>query len=85
MMHIVDYDGDQDAYFLMRLNDQSNQDESRYGACDDDCETTAPFIGILPNESEHEGGSPLHFHSDYEFESQQIDQEIAEAFKRGLP
>jgi hypothetical protein len=31
------------------------------GPCDDDCEETAPFIGMLPDESDHEDGSPLDF------------------------
>lgn len=86
MMNIVDYDGDQDAYFLMRLSDQANRNEERFGACEDDCEVTAPYIGILPDESEHEGGSPLRFHPDYEFEGQQaIDQQIQEALLKGWP
>jgi hypothetical protein len=33
----------------------------RHGPCEDDRERTAPYIGMLPEESEHEGGSPLKF------------------------
>ncbi len=33
----------------------------RSGACEDDWETAAPFIDILPEESEHQDGSPLSF------------------------
>lgn len=35
--------------------------DKRSGPCDDDCEVTAPFISILPDESAHEDGSPLDF------------------------
>jgi hypothetical protein len=35
--------------------------EKRSGPCEDDCEVTAPYIGILPEESDHEEGSPLDF------------------------
>lgn len=38
--------------------------DRRSGPCEDDCETTCPFIGILPEESDHEGGSPLDFDYD---------------------
>lgn len=31
------------------------------GANEDDCEETCPYVGILPDESEHEDGSPLDF------------------------
>jgi hypothetical protein len=91
MMHIVDYNGDDDAYFLMRLSDQADRDSERHGACDDDCEVTAPFIGILPDESEQEDGSPLRFKADPELISimggseAAIDSQIQEAFERGLP
>ena len=29
--------------------------------CEDDCESFAPYIGIMPEESTHENGSPLDF------------------------
>lgn len=28
---------------------------------EDDCESFAPYVGILPDESDHENGSPLDF------------------------
>jgi len=31
----------------------------KYGPCEDDYEFTCPFIGILPDESECEDGSPI--------------------------
>lgn len=80
MMHIVDYNGDDDAYYVMRLQDQADYEETRFGACDDDCEVTAPYIGILPEESGKENGSPLNFGKQF----LEIDQEIQEAFKRGV-
>lgn len=33
----------------------------RGGACEDDYEVSAPFVDILPEESEHQDGSPLSF------------------------
>lgn len=36
------------------------QDGDRSGTCEDDRETF-PFVNILPEESEHEDGSPLDF------------------------
>lgn len=41
--------------------DRIRETERREGPCDDDAETTAPFIGMLPEESDHEEGSPLDF------------------------
>jgi hypothetical protein len=37
------------------------ENEHRYGPCEDDYEVKCPYIGILPDESEHEDGSPLDF------------------------
>ena len=34
------------------------------GPCDDDCEYTAPYVGILPDESGKVNGSPLRFYRD---------------------
>lgn len=47
------------------------------GACEDDCEVTAPMIDMLPEESYKEGVSPLCFTND-------IDRKIEEAFVRGF-
>ena len=55
------------------------QTELREGPCDDDCEMKSPFIGILPEESGKENGSPLHFQSNAE-----IDHQIQQAFKLGI-
>lgn len=37
----------------------------RSGPCDDDYEATSPFVDMLPDESEHEHGSPLNFGKTY--------------------
>ena len=37
------------------------QEQDRSGPCDDDYEVTTPFVDLLPEESEHEDGSPLDF------------------------
>jgi hypothetical protein len=36
-------------------------DTDRSGPCEDDCEVTAPYVDLLPNESGKEHGSPLDF------------------------
>lgn len=33
----------------------------RAAACEDDAESTCPWVGMMPAESDHEGGSPLDF------------------------
>lgn len=42
---------------------QRLQESDRSGPCEDDCEVTAPFIGMMPEETEHEELSPLDFGS----------------------
>ena len=37
------------------------ESERRSGPCEDDTSVVAPFIGMCPDESEHEDGSPLDF------------------------
>lgn len=37
------------------------QDSDRSGPCEDDIELTAPYVGILPEETSHEHPSPLRF------------------------
>lgn len=41
--------------------------DMRHSPCDDDCENTAPYIGMMPEESGKEDGSPLRFASEVEF------------------
>jgi hypothetical protein len=36
-------------------------EQDRSGPCEDDCEVTAPFVGLLPEETDHEEMSPLDF------------------------
>jgi hypothetical protein len=38
--------------------------DNRSGPCEDDVERTAPYLGICPEESDHEDGSPLDFGND---------------------
>jgi hypothetical protein len=84
-MHILGADGfyeaEEDAYYVMRLRDQHQSEQDRHGACDDDCEVTAPYVGMLPDESGKENGSPLDFR---EFSDQEIEQQIQAAFEKGL-
>lgn len=45
------------------------ESNKRSGPCEDDYETTAPYIGILPEETESKDSSPLRFESErYRFE-----------------
>jgi hypothetical protein len=37
------------------------EQDHRSGPCEDDCEVTCPYIGMLPDESDDEDGSPLDF------------------------
>jgi hypothetical protein len=45
----------------LRLIESIARSNSRSGACEDSAELCAPYIGILPDESETEEGSPLDF------------------------
>lgn len=53
------------------------------GVCDDDCEAICPFIGILPDESDHEEGSPLSFKE--QISAHEMDRRIQKAFRFGIP
>jgi len=55
-------DGD-DHLAVMRMRDTHQLRELLEGACEDDCEVTAPFIGMCPDESDHEDGSPITYGS----------------------
>lgn len=60
------------------MEEQLHQQALKEGPCDDDCETTCPFVGMLPQESGKENGSPLHFNT------VEIDRQIQEAFRQGF-
>jgi hypothetical protein len=40
---------------------ETSQDLEQSTICDDDCERTCPFIGLLPEETDRENASPLDF------------------------
>ena len=40
---------------------RQTESERRHGPTDGDVETTAPFIGMCPDENDHEDASPLDF------------------------
>lgn len=61
------------------MEEMQYQQALREGPCEDDCEMTCPFIGLLPQESGKEEGSPLNFKSWVE-----IDQQIELALKLGI-
>lgn len=44
-----------------RARFQEQEREDRHGPCEDDIEVVAPWIGMCPDESDHENGSPLNF------------------------
>lgn len=55
-MNFLDLFGDD-----FRHIDQFHETARREGPCEDDREETAPYINMLPEESDHEEGSPLNF------------------------
>jgi hypothetical protein len=61
MFHIdqMSWDG-VDAALWAKLERAAKLDE-RSEACEDDCEVVAPYIGMLPDESNKEEGSPINF------------------------
>lgn len=50
-----------DSNDIALVNMRRLQEQDRSGPCEDDYEVTTPFVDILPEESEHEDGSPLDF------------------------
>jgi hypothetical protein len=81
MMHIVDMDWDQDSDLVERFQRLDRENE-RGEACDDDIEVDAPWINILPEETDAEEPSPLRFNKVPEWHY--IDRDIALALKLGL-
>jgi hypothetical protein len=54
-------EGEEDSEDILRLLVGNR----RSGPCEDDYEATAPYVDMLPEESEHEEGSPLNFGKTY--------------------
>lgn len=50
-----------DDYVLAEAAILRLQEEDRSGPCEDSDEVCAPFIGMVPEESDHQDGSPLDF------------------------
>ena len=64
---MFDFDSEWDettASIYAKLEKES-QRETRFGPCEDDIEVCAPFIGVLPDESNREDGGPLNFGSEH--------------------
>jgi hypothetical protein len=77
MFHIVDLNwDDEDARLWASLERRAKRDRMS-GPCEDSHEVTCPYIGMLPEESGKEHGSPLNFSND-------IDRQIQEAYRLGL-
>ena len=76
-MQILGSEGvhDDDAYLdvLSHYQGRARLDE-RSGPCDDDCESTAPFIDGHDDEDDDFLNKPLSFRSEYEWEQQQAAQ-----------
>jgi len=69
-------DGD-DEFYLMQLRDTHQLQELLHGACDDDVESKCPYIGLLPQESEKENGSPINWGISFRHETDaEIDEQI---------
>lgn len=78
MFHIEDMGDwdDTDAYTFSTLEKRMMADR-RSGPCDDDCEESAPYIGMLPEETYREDVSPL------DFRNREIDFAIQEVLRNG--
>jgi len=85
MFHIYSFVEDEGdlALYEMSLRDS----HGRNGPCEDDAEEKCPFVGMLPEESGKENGSPLNF----EYRGtihiptiDDIDRQIQEAFELGF-
>ena len=63
MMHIQDFDWDRDDSYIASL-ERAQVRDARSGPCEDSVEMTAPFLGMMPEESNHEGGTPPNFSPD---------------------
>lgn len=68
-----------------RSIDRFRETERREGPCEDDCESTAPFIGIMPEESDSEDASPLNFSHDRSREWEQFCNDYERILQEGLP
>ena len=78
---------DGDAALFAKLERDMHRD-ARSEACDDDVEVKCPYIGVCPDESNHEHGSPLDFKQDPMsaklFDDSAIAREIQEAMRLGF-
>jgi hypothetical protein len=63
---------------------KEKEQEKRFGPCEDDYESTCPYVDLLPEESSSEEGSPLSFASSFDTHwKEEIDQQIEHAMKVG--
>jgi hypothetical protein len=60
-MNNLDLFGDEQMFVSLDSTGYISDVDLRAMACEDDVESTCPLIGMLPAESDHEGGSPLDF------------------------
>lgn len=74
---------DEDDRFLDLL-ERSAHELTRQGPNEDDAEITAPYIGVLPEESQGEEPSPLNFGYRGSWSSRAIDAQITEAMRMGV-
>jgi hypothetical protein len=61
MNWFLDYFGEADDLMVHAQCEKIARQDERSGPCEDDEEMTCPFVDMLPDESNHENGSPLRF------------------------
>jgi len=60
-MNWLDLFGDEHMFVSLDSTGYISDVDLRAMACEDDVEATCPFVGMMPEESNHEDGSPLNF------------------------
>lgn len=60
-MNWLDLFGDEGMFVSLDTTGYISDVDLRAAACEDDVEAACPYVGMLPAESNHEGGSPLNF------------------------
>jgi len=89
--HIVDMSregwDEGDAILIAKL-ERAMHNDNRSAPCEDDCEVTAPFVNMMPEESDHRSaGDPVldDAHITSPLWATMIDRQIQTAFEVGCP
>lgn len=63
MFQILGSEGEHDPLFEMKLRDTHLRQTTLTGACEDDCEVTAPLLNVCPEETGYQNGAPLYIYN----------------------